>query len=31
MQAAFDAGSLRGHNFGALLSVKYSGRIPLTK
>jgi hypothetical protein len=31
MQAAFDAGSLRGHNFGALLSVKYSGRLPLTK
>lgn len=31
VQAAFDAGSLRGHNVGALLSVKYTGHLPLTK
>lgn len=29
--AAFDAGSLRGDNFGAMLSVKYSGSLSFTR
>lgn len=30
-QLAFDAGDLRGDNFGALVSVSYSGSFPLRK
>lgn len=30
-QLAFDAGSLRGNNFGAMLSVSYSGNFSLKK
>jgi hypothetical protein len=31
VQAAKDAGSLRGNNIGALFSVKYTGQLPITK